>query len=250
MIVVGERLSALGVADDADAAGVLQHPAHRGHEPRRVARPGAAAARTVRPAPVLRPARPSGAPRAARLLPVRKAHDDAARRPRTTATGSPHETFGYTPVMIEHLFDEALLLALRDGRRAHEPSRREGGEVQRRGRAQAAGRRTQTTIARRSPRTRPATRPSPISSAPAGGSRCCRSSSGAGRSACSRTATTRSGSRGRGPRSKPAIAIALGGLVAEEICLGETGTGPGRRPRPRDQPRRADGRAPSAWRAR
>jgi cell division protease FtsH len=28
-----------------------------------------------------------------------------------------HETFGYTPVMIEHLFDEALLLSLRDGRR-------------------------------------------------------------------------------------------------------------------------------------
>ncbi|MFB3738870.1 MAG: AAA family ATPase [Candidatus Velamenicoccus archaeovorus] len=29
-----------------------------------------------------------------------------------------HDTFGYTPVMIEHLFDEALLVALRDGRRA------------------------------------------------------------------------------------------------------------------------------------
>ena len=28
-----------------------------------------------------------------------------------------HETFGYTPVMIEHLFDEALLVALRGGRR-------------------------------------------------------------------------------------------------------------------------------------
>jgi cell division protease FtsH len=28
-----------------------------------------------------------------------------------------HETFGYTPVMIEHLFDEALLVALREGRR-------------------------------------------------------------------------------------------------------------------------------------
>jgi ATP-dependent Zn protease len=28
-----------------------------------------------------------------------------------------HETFGYTPVMIEHLFDESLLLALSDGRR-------------------------------------------------------------------------------------------------------------------------------------
>jgi cell division protease FtsH len=29
-----------------------------------------------------------------------------------------HDTFGYTPVMIEHLFDESLLVALRDGRRA------------------------------------------------------------------------------------------------------------------------------------
>ena len=28
-----------------------------------------------------------------------------------------HDTFGYTPVMIEHLFDESLLIALRDGRR-------------------------------------------------------------------------------------------------------------------------------------
>ena len=28
-----------------------------------------------------------------------------------------HDTFGYTPVLIEHLFDEALLVALRDGRR-------------------------------------------------------------------------------------------------------------------------------------
>jgi ATP-dependent Zn protease len=29
-----------------------------------------------------------------------------------------HDTFGYTPVMLEHLFDEALLVALRSGRRA------------------------------------------------------------------------------------------------------------------------------------
>jgi ATP-dependent Zn protease len=28
-----------------------------------------------------------------------------------------HDTFGYTPVMIEHLFDESLLVALREGRR-------------------------------------------------------------------------------------------------------------------------------------
>jgi cell division protease FtsH len=38
--------------------------------------------------------------------------DDEAVRARIA-----HETFGYTPVMIEHLFDEALLVALRDGRR-------------------------------------------------------------------------------------------------------------------------------------
>ncbi|HYX80583.1 MAG TPA: AAA family ATPase [Actinomycetota bacterium] len=38
--------------------------------------------------------------------------DDPAVRSRIA-----HESFGYTPVMIEHLFDEALLVALRDGRR-------------------------------------------------------------------------------------------------------------------------------------
>jgi ATP-dependent Zn protease len=35
-----------------------------------------------------------------------------------TREGLAHETFGYTPVMIEHLLDEALLVALRDGRTA------------------------------------------------------------------------------------------------------------------------------------
>ena len=46
---------------------------------------------------------------------ARKAHrpdmDEDAERERLA-----HDTFGYTPVMIEHLFDEALLVALRDGR--------------------------------------------------------------------------------------------------------------------------------------
>jgi cell division protease FtsH len=46
----------------------------------------------------------------------RKAHadqlDDTADRDKIA-----HETFGYTPVMIEHLFDESLLLALSAGRR-------------------------------------------------------------------------------------------------------------------------------------
>jgi cell division protease FtsH len=38
-------------------------------------------------------------------------HDEARER-------LAHDTLGYTPVMIEHLCDEALLMALRDGRRA------------------------------------------------------------------------------------------------------------------------------------
>jgi len=47
----------------------------------------------------------------------RKSHgpdlDDEAARERLA-----HDTFGYSPVMIEHLFDEALLVALREGRDA------------------------------------------------------------------------------------------------------------------------------------
>ena len=47
---------------------------------------------------------------------LRKAHheqlEDHAVRERLA-----HDTFGHSPVMIEHLFDEALLVALRDGRR-------------------------------------------------------------------------------------------------------------------------------------
>ena len=46
------------------------------------------------------------------------------------------------------------------------------------------------------------------------------------------------------------IAIALGGLVAEELFFGETGTGPGGRPRARDHARGARWSARSAWRAR
>ncbi len=46
----------------------------------------------------------------------RKAHhaqlDDDGVRERLA-----HDTFGYTPVMLEHLFDESLLVALRNGRR-------------------------------------------------------------------------------------------------------------------------------------
>jgi cell division protease FtsH len=46
----------------------------------------------------------------------RKKHHEQLDDPEARARIG-HETFGYTPVMIEHLFDEAILVALRDGRR-------------------------------------------------------------------------------------------------------------------------------------
>ncbi len=46
----------------------------------------------------------------------RKAHHEQLEA-HTVRERLAHDTFGYTPVMIEHLFDEALLVALRNGRR-------------------------------------------------------------------------------------------------------------------------------------
>jgi cell division protease FtsH len=46
----------------------------------------------------------------------RKKHHEQLDDPSARARIA-HECFGYTPVMIEHLFDESLLVALRDGRR-------------------------------------------------------------------------------------------------------------------------------------
>ena len=47
----------------------------------------------------------------------RKAHDPHMDEPSVRDRLS-HDTFGYTPVMLEHLFDESLLIALRDGRKS------------------------------------------------------------------------------------------------------------------------------------
>jgi ATP-dependent Zn protease len=47
----------------------------------------------------------------------RKAHEPEMDDPSVRARLS-HDTFGYTPVMLEHLFDESLLIALRDGRKS------------------------------------------------------------------------------------------------------------------------------------
>jgi cell division protease FtsH len=46
---------------------------------------------------------------------VKKAHDEDLDRDEIREQLA-HDTLGYTPVMIEHLLDEALLVALRDGR--------------------------------------------------------------------------------------------------------------------------------------
>jgi len=47
----------------------------------------------------------------------RKSHEPEMDEPSVRERLS-HDTFGYTPVMLEHLFDESLLIALRDGRKS------------------------------------------------------------------------------------------------------------------------------------
>jgi cell division protease FtsH len=47
----------------------------------------------------------------------RKSHEPEMDEPTVRARLS-HDTFGYTPVMLEHLFDESLLIALREGRKS------------------------------------------------------------------------------------------------------------------------------------
>ena len=143
--------------------------------------------------------------------------------------------------MIEHLFDEALLVALRDGRRdmniddvyeaklTEEIGIKQPVVVHRRRPRRGRHPRGRTRHRRVLPGQGPAAR-GPVDHQAA-----------RRRSGCSRTATRRSGSRGRARRSRPGIAIALGGLVAEELFFGESGTGPGVRPRARDLDRRADG---------
>jgi cell division protease FtsH len=155
----------------------------------------------------------------------RKSHhellDDDSVRDRVAT-----ETFGYTPVMVEHLMDEALLVALREGRKAmnfndvmeakfteeigtkqpvtYTDDEREAIATHEAGHATVAyllgkGRRLEVlSIIKR------------------------RGSLGllAHSDEVERFTRTRS-------EIEASIGIALGGLVAEEIAYGETGTGPG-----------------------
>ncbi|MGH2539632.1 MAG: AAA family ATPase [Actinomycetota bacterium] len=136
-----------------------------------------------------------------------------------------YETFGYTPVMIEHLFDEGLLVALREGRRdmnfddvieakfneeiglkqpvVYTEQDREAVATHEAGHATVAhfvgqNRRLEVlSIIKR------------------------RGSLGLLAHGDSEERFTRTRSE-----IEAGIAIALGGLVAEEMCIGDTGTGP------------------------
>ena len=85
-----------------------------------------------------------GSPRARRPLP-----GDARRTTPSSTTTSTRDalaavTQGYTPVMIEHLFDEALVNARAPRRARDEPGRRRAGPARRGGRPRASRSRTPT----------------------------------------------------------------------------------------------------------
>ena len=154
----------------------------------------------------------------------RKSHDpeldDPAERERLA-----HDTFGYTPVMLEHLFDESLLVALRDRRRSMSRS-----DVYEAKLTDEIGIK-QPVIYTDGDREAVATHE--------GGHATGAHFLGKGRRLEVLSIIKRRGSLGllahgdeeeRFTRSRSeieaGIAIALGGLVAEELCLGESGTGP------------------------
>ena len=155
----------------------------------------------------------------------RKAHhpllDEEGARERLA-----HDTLGYTPVMIEHLFDEALLVALRDGRDGMGVSDiYEAKLTEEIGLAQRV---LYTEAERRAVATHEAGHA--VAAFLLGKSRRLEVLSIIKR----RTALgllTHSDLEERFTRSRSeleaAIAIALGGMAAEEVFLGESGTGPG-----------------------
>jgi cell division protease FtsH len=136
-----------------------------------------------------------------------------------------HESFGYTPVMIEHLFDEALLVALRDGRRAMNFSDvMEAKFTEEIGLKQAV---TYTDLDRRAVAVHEA------------GHATVAHFLGQNRRLEVLSIIKRRGSLGllahgdeeeRFTRTRTeiesGIAIAMGGMAAEELVLGESGTGP------------------------
>jgi ATP-dependent Zn protease len=156
---------------------------------------------------------------------VRKAHEDELDMSETRDRVA-SETFGYTPVMIEHLFDEALLVALRDGRR--EMRMRDVMDAKFDEEVGLKQTTSYTDFDREAVATHEA------------GHATVAYFLGKGRRLEVLSIIKRRGSLGLLAHSdeeerltrtrseiESGIAIALGGLAAEELCLGESGTGPG-----------------------
>jgi cell division protease FtsH len=154
----------------------------------------------------------------------RKAHHEQLDDP-TVRERLAHETFGYTPVMLEHLFDEALLLALRDGRRQANLQDVFGAKLTDEvGLKQGVTYTDQDRIAVATHEAGHAT----IAHFIGKGRRLEVLSIIKRRQSLGLLAHNDEEERFTRSRSEveAAIAIALGGLVAEEMCLGESGTGP------------------------
>ena len=236
---MAERVPAEQLAVQDGRARVPQHPADRGDEPGGLARHRADATRVGSTG-----ACTSTSPRraSARTSSTTSSSGRSTTRSSTTAvrTRIAHESFGYTPVMIEHLFDEALLVALRDGRREMNFSDvMEAKFTEEIGLKQAV---TYTDNDR-----------SAVAVHEAGHATVAHFL-GQNRRLEVLSIIKRRGSLGllahgdqeeRFTRTRTeiesGIAIALGGLVAEELVLGESGTGPGERPDDGDAARGPDG---------
>jgi cell division protease FtsH len=154
----------------------------------------------------------------------RKAHEPEMDEPSVRARLA-HDTFGYTPVMLEHLFDESLLLALRGGRKSMQLD-----DVYEAKLTDEIGIK-QPVVYTDADREAIATHEA--------GHATVAYFLGRGRRLEVLSIIKRGGSLGllahgdeeeRFTRTRSeveaGIAIALGGLVAEELCLGESGTGP------------------------
>ncbi len=137
-----------------------------------------------------------------------------------------HETFAYTPVMIEHLLDEALLVALRNGRRQMNFNDvMEAKFTEEIGTKQAV---TYTDTDREAVATHEAGHAT-VAHFLGKGRRLEVLSIIKRRDALGLLAHSDEEEHYTRTKSEleAGVAIALGGLVGEEMCLGETGTGPG-----------------------
>ena len=172
VVDVLNRLPAAAAPASASRAAPAERPARRRDQPGRLARPGAAASRPLRPPAHLRPA--GQGRRAAQLI-----DHFLDRRPHAPELDDPEHRDALAAVTAGLLAGQARAPARRGSgqrgaprRRRDELERRRAGPADQRGRARRAGRLHRRTSGGSSPPTRPATRPWPGSSRRSAGSRC------------------------------------------------------------------------------